>query len=189
MMKLQDDLDLIKMVLDGDAESFGFIINKYEKSIYRFAYNHTNNTEASKDITQEVFIAAYNRLYTYRQDSKFSNWLFRIAKNKCIDYIRKYPCTLETSIDEAESAPSKEVSPEQWAEYSEIKDMVREFIKMLKDTDRQILTLRYSETGMSFLDISQVLNMTESSVKKRFYRMRERFKELYRINERSEECD
>lgn len=82
---------------------------------------------------------------------------------------------------------SLEESPEQWAEYKDTKRLLNAFIKSLEGTDKRILAMRYAGSNMTFADIAQILNMTESSVKKRFYRMRDRFKSLYIKGERSEE--
>jgi hypothetical protein len=76
---LGEDVRLVKEVLNGNIDSVNILIAKYEKTIYRFVYNIINDKETSQDITQEVFITMYNKLYTYRQDSKFSNWIFKIV--------------------------------------------------------------------------------------------------------------
>lgn len=182
---MQDDMYLIEEVLKGSIECFNILIMKYEKAVLRFAYNITGDVQTSEDVAQEVFITVYNRLYTFRQDSKFTNWLFKIVKNKCTDYMRKMRGTRETNMEAAEDLASKEESPEQLAEYRETGRLLEEFVGVLGNTDRQILSIRYLETSMTFSDVAQVLNMSESSVKKRFYRMRDRFKSLYQVNERS----
>lgn len=173
---MREDINLVREVLNGNIDSLNILIAKYEKAIYRFVYNIINDKEASQDITQEVFITMYNKLYTYRQDSKFSNWIFKIARNKCIDYMRKYKRTYEVNIEDAIGIESREISPEQWAEGMETRKLAGEFINNLEGIDKQIIILRYSSDDITFADIAQMLNITESAVKRRFYRMRDKFK-------------
>jgi RNA polymerase sigma-70 factor (ECF subfamily) len=131
--------------------------------------------EASEDITQEVFITVYNKLYMYNSSYKFSNWILQISKNKCIDYIRKYKRVYEANLEDIKDLATHEMSPEQSAEFKETKETILKFINELHDADRQILILRYTQE-MTFLDIAEVLDMSESAVKRRYYKARERFR-------------
>lgn len=174
---MDDDLKLVKEVLNGNIDSFNILVNKYEGVIVRFIYNILKDKEASEDITQEVFISVYNKMYTFNKEYKFSNWIFQIARNKCIDYMRKYKRVYEANMEELENTVSKEISPEQSAEFSEVKRQIKKFINTLSETDRYIIFLKYSKDNTTFSDIAQILNMTESSVKKRYYKTRDKFKE------------
>jgi RNA polymerase sigma-70 factor, ECF subfamily len=178
---VDEDLKLVQEVLKGNIDSFNILVNKYEFAILRFVYNTIKDREAAEDIAQEVFITVYNKLYTYNKDYKFSNWLYQIAKNKCIDYVRKYKRVYEANVEDAHEVISNEVSPEQSAEFKEVKKLVEAFLDTLNDVDRQIVLLRYTNDRMTFIDIAQVLNMGESAVKRRYYKARERFRE-YRLS-------
>jgi len=181
---LDDDLKLVEEVLKGNIDSFNILVHKYELSILRFTYNTLKDKEAAEDITQETFITLYNKLYSYNKDYKFSNWLYQIARNKCIDYMRKYKRVYEANVEEVGELVSKEVSPEQSAEFKETKRLVETFVKNLNDIDRQILIMRYSNDNMTFIDIANILNMTESAVKRRYYKARDSFKEFRISKER-----
>lgn len=170
-----EDINLVNNVLKGDVDSFNTIVSKYELMVLKFVYNMLKQKEASEDITQEVFITIYNKLYMYDKKFKFSSWILQIARNKTIDYIRKYNKTYETNIDEAYDLSSKEMSPEQIAEYKEAKEDIKDYIDSLNEDDKQILILRYSE-NLTFSDIAELLKMTESTVKRRYYRIRENYK-------------
>lgn len=181
---MNDDVNLVRETLDGNMDSFNILVNKYEVIIFRFIYNILHDTEASQDITQETFITAYNKLYTYKQEYKFINWMFQIAKNKSIDYMRKYRRVYEVNIEDVQYVPYNGVSPEQSAEYEETKYYVEEFLKSLNETDRQIVALKYLKEETTFVDIAEVLSMSESAVKARFYRLKERFKKFKSIKEK-----
>jgi len=174
-IKVGDDSNLIQSILDGNVDSFNILVNKYERIVLRFIYNMIKDKEASEDITQEVFITIYNKLYLYDKNHKFLNWLLQISKNKCIDYIRKYKRVYESNIEDIPNIISKEMSPEQTAEFKETKENVEAYLNSLSEVDRQILIIRYSQ-NLSFNDLSQILEMTESNVKRRYYRSRQNFK-------------
>lgn len=171
---MKEDLELIRAVLRGDMNSFEEIVARYEMGIVRFIYNMIRDKEAAEDLTQEVFINAYKKLHTFRQEYKFSTWLYQIAKNKCIDYIRKYGKAQEVNVEDVRIS-SCELSPEGYMEYKETRHIVEKFICTLKDLDKQILILRYSQEHLTFGDIAALLNMSESSVKKRYYKIHDKF--------------
>lgn len=181
---MDEDLKLVSEVLNGNMDSFNIMVNKYGTPILRFIYNMVKNKETAEDISQEVFITVYNKLYTYKSTYKFSNWLYQIARNKVIDYIRKYRRVYESNIEEATNIESGDESPEQSVEYMETKSVIEKFIGSLDEYDRQIVILKYSSKDMTFFDISQILNMNESSVKRRYYRARDEFKKLMSVRER-----
>lgn len=181
---MEEDLKLVLEILKGNIDSFNILVNKYELSILRFIYNTVRDKEASEDITQEVFITVYNKLYTFNKEYKFSNWLFCIARNKCIDYVRKYKRVYEANVEEVEEIVSRDISPEQSTEFKEVKKLVENFIETLNDTDKQIILLRYSSEHMTFTDIAEVLSLGESAVKRRYYKARERFREYRMVKEK-----
>ena len=136
---MDEDIRLVKEVLNGNLDSFNILVNKYEMQIIKFVYNMIRDKEASEDITQEVFITVYNKLFMYNPNYKFSNWVLQIARNKCIDYIRKYKRVYESNLEEMKDVSSKEISPEQFAEYNETKDLVMNYINSLSPLDRQLI--------------------------------------------------
>lgn len=177
-----EDIRLINNILDGNVDSFNILVNKYEYSVLKFVYNMIKDKEASEDITQEVFITIYNKLYMYDKKRKFYNWILQIAKNKCIDYMRKYKRVYESNIEEARNLASSEISPEQALEYNETKKTIKNFINQLNEIDKQILILRYSQE-LKFTDIASILDMNVSAVKRRYYNVRDNFK-VYRNHEK-----
>jgi RNA polymerase sigma-70 factor (ECF subfamily) len=174
-MKVQEDSNLIQSILDGNIDSFNILVNKYEVIVLRFIYNMIKDKEAAEDITQEVFITIYNKLYLYDKNHKFLNWLLQISKNKCIDYIRKYKRVYESNIEDIPNVTSKEMSPEQVAEFKETKENIEVYLNSLCEIDRQILIIRYLQ-NLTFHDIAEILQITEPNVKRRYYKSRQNFK-------------
>ncbi|GFZ32786.1 hypothetical protein CSC2_33120 [Clostridium zeae] len=183
---LNEDIELVSEVLNGNIDSFNILVNKYELIVLRFVYSITKDKEASEDIAQETFIAAYNKLYLYDKKYKFSNWLLQISKNKAIDFIRKFKRVYEANIEDAKDVKSKEASPQEQLEFVDLKKEVTTFIQSLEEVDRQIILLRYSGER-TFFDISQILSISESTVKRKYYRLREKFKNSLYYNKTLEQ--
>ncbi|MCY6371514.1 RNA polymerase sigma factor [Clostridium ganghwense] len=183
MFNSEEDARLVQEILEGSVESFEAIVNRYEMTILKFIYSMIKDKEASEDITQEVFITVYNKLDTFDNRYKFSNWILRIAKNKCIDYIRKYKKIENVNIEEVKPITSKEISPEQNLEYKETKKEIEKYINKLEHVDKQIISHRYLQK-LTFNDISKILEMSESAVKRRYYKVKEKFKEYIAISEK-----
>jgi len=180
---MDDDLLLVQQVLSGNIDSFNIIVNKYELTILKFIYNIVKDKEAAEDIAQEVFITVYNKLYTYKSGYKFSNWLFQISRNKCIDYMRKYKRVYEANVEDI-SIISNDLSPDAVVEYIETKSIVEEFIRNLNDIDRHIITLKYLDDYITFGDVAEILGLSESAIKRRYYKTREKFKEYIAVKEK-----
>lgn len=171
----EEDLILVQETLKGNVQSFEALLNKYELIILKFIYSMIRDKETAEDITQDVFITVYNKLDTFDSRYKFSNWIMRIARNKCIDYIRKIKKSKELNIEDCISIKSRETSPEERLEYKEIRDFIVNKINSLDNVDKQIILLRYSQKA-TFNDISKILDISESSVKRRYYKIREQFR-------------
>lgn len=184
-MKVQEDSNLIQSILDGNIDSFNILVNKYEIIVLRFIYNMIKDKEAAEDITQEVFITLYNKLYLYDKSHKFLNWLLQISKNKCIDYIRKYKRVYESNIEDIPNVISREMSPEQAVEFKETKENIEAYLNSLNEVDREILIIRYSQ-NLTFVDIAEILEMTESNVKRRYYKSKQNFKTF--ISQKEKGC-
>lgn len=173
-----EDKDIIEHVLQGEALYFEYIIDKYEIPILKYIYSFIGDRTMAEDLCQETFISVYNKLYTYNNINKFSTWIYSIAHNKSIDYLRKATKSREIAIDNIKDSLSKEKSPQEIVEYKETLDSIEGFIKNLDIIDKQILYLRYAHPDTSFKDISNMMGMNESTVKKRYYRLYDKY-EVY----------
>jgi len=141
------------------------------------------DVDAAKDLTQEVFIIVYNKLYTYRGNDKFHNWLYKIARNTSLDYLRKNRKIIELSIENAWHIHSKELLPEQWVDFNETKDQLLKFVNSLDNTDKQILILKSQNDNIKFSDIAELLKINVSTVKTKYYRLWDKYNKY--LSERS----
>lgn len=171
---VEEDKELVKNVLSGDIRSFNVIVQKYKYMVYAFVLNMIRNKDNAEDITQEVFITVYRKLYTFKQQYKFSTWLIKITRNKTIDFLRKQKFNFDIADNSLNVQDTKNLSPESYVEFKEKEKMIMEFLSLLQDKDRQIVLLKYMNRNMTFYDVSVIMNMTESSVKQKFYRTRKK---------------
>lgn len=183
---LENDVQLVKNILKGDVRSFEKLVEKYEMLVMKYIYGIVKDSTTTEDVCQEVFITVYKKLDTYNKQYKFSNWLIQIAKNKSIDYVRKNNKVKTLNIENAYDVSSKGISPEESAELNETKSVINKYLKTLNNLDKQIVLLKYS-TERTFKDVSSILKMPESTVKRRFYKIREEFK-IY-LSEQEKRCE
>ncbi|WP_461205163.1 RNA polymerase sigma factor [Clostridium sp. DL1XJH146] len=174
-MSKSDEL-LVMEILNGNIKSFEKIVEKYQTVIIRYVNNFVKDQSIAEDISQEVFITIYNKLKQYNNKYKFSNWMFQIAKNKTIDYIRKKKRLNETIIEGAYDLSSND-NLEEIIEFNETKKYINEYINTLDKESKQILSIRYT-SNKTFKDISKILNISESTVKRKYYNVRKNFSEF-----------
>ena len=141
----------------------------------------TGNSEDAYDMSQEAFIKAYNSLSSFRGDSKFSVWLYRIVSNVCLDFIRsrarKPSVSLSTENDDGEDVEidiaDEGQTPENLMDRKLTRDAVQRGLKSLPPDHRQILLLREIQ-GLSYEEISDVLGLEVGTVKSRIFRARKK---------------
>lgn len=179
MRKIDDQL-LAKKAAAGDAGAFETLVLKYQSQIYNLCFRMTGNSEDAADLAQESFLKAWNNLPGFHFEAAFSTWLYRLASNTCLDYLRsakRHPQVsltvedddgAETTLDVPDPAPT----PEDAAITAEEQRLLVWAMNALEPEQRQILTLRVVNE-MSYADIAQVLCIQEGTVKSRLSRARD----------------
>lgn len=171
---------IIEKVLGGDANAFEELVLRYEKTVYNLALRMVGDRDDAFDMTQEAFIKAYGSLSSFRGDSKFSVWIYRITTNVCLDFLRsksrKQQVSLTVSDDDEDAQldiPDPKADPEQQLIKKISMQSVEEGLKTLPDKQRQILVMR-ELGGMSYAEIGKALSIEEGTVKSRIFRARKR---------------
>lgn len=171
---------IIEKVLGGDANAFEELVLRYEKTVYNLALRMVGDRDDAFDMTQEAFIKAYGSLSSFRGDSKFSVWIYRITTNVCLDFLRsksrKQQVSLTVSDDDEDAQldiPDPKADPEQQLIKKISMQSVEEGLKPLPDKQRQILVMR-ELGGMSYAEIGKALSIEEGTVKSRIFRARKR---------------
>lgn len=180
-MTREEELRTVESVLGGDVNAFETLVLSYEKNVYNLALRMVKNPEDASDMAQEAFIRAYNSLASFRGESKFSVWLYRIVSNVCLDFLRsrsRHPTvSLSVEDDEGEETeldiPDESQSPEALLERRLTRDSVRRGLDALSEEYRQILLLREIQ-GLSYDEIAETLSMELGTVKSRIFRARKK---------------
>lgn len=180
-MTREEELITVESVLGGDVNAFETLVLSYEKNVYNLALRMVKNPEDASDMAQEAFIRAYNSLASFRGESKFSVWLYRIVSNVCLDFLRsrsRHPTvSLSVENDEGEETeldiPDESQSPEALLERRLTRDSVRRGLDALSEEYRQILLLREIQ-GLSYDEIAETLSMELGTVKSRIFRARKK---------------
>ena len=180
-MTREQEAAIVRKVLGGDANAFETLVLEYEKNVYNIALRMTGNSEDAADMTQEAFIKAYNSLQSFRGDSKFSVWRYRIVSNVCLDFLRsknrRPTVSLSVEDDDGEDAQldvaDESQSPELLLDRKLTRDSVRRGLDSLPPDYRQILLLREIQ-GLSYDEIAQALSLEVGTVKSRIFRARKR---------------
>jgi len=179
-MNPEQEQEIIKKVLDGDANAFEEIVLANQKNVYNLALKMTKNEDDALDISQEAFVKAYRQLEAFRGDSKFSVWLYRLTYNLCIDFLRKKPKTQVVSISayqqESGDFPDLELPdvrelPEDSVSRRELRKEIAEGINKLSQSHREIIIMR-EINDMSYTEIAETLGISEGTVKSRLARAR-----------------
>lgn len=171
---------VIRSVLDGNINDFEQLVTAYEKNVYNLALRMVGDPDDAADITQETFIKAYRAIGSFRGDSKFSSWLYRIASNVCLDFLRsrsrraQVPLSFENEDAEGEiELPDMSQNPEEVLMKKLSMEAVRRGMEKLPPKQRQILVLR-ELCGLSYAELAQTLSVEEGTVKSRIFRARKR---------------
>ena len=172
--------EIIRSVLRGNVNDFEKLVTAYEKNVYSLALRMVGDPEDAADMTQETFIKAYRSLSSFRGDSKFSSWLYRIASNVCLDFLRsrsRHPQVSLSSSDEDDRTtfelPDMSRNPEEQLMKKLSMEAVRRGLEQLPEQQRQILVLR-ELGGLSYAELAQTLGLEEGTVKSRIFRARKR---------------
>ena len=178
-MAVAEELAIIEKIRGGDSNAFEELVLANQKNVYNLALKMLSNAEDALDISQEAFFKAYRQLDSFRGDSRFSVWLYRLTYNLCIDFLRKKPRSKVISItyqDEGDESSDIEIPdvrnlPEDNALRREMRNTISASIDELGQSHREILVMR-EITGMSYGEIAEALNLNEGTVKSRLARAR-----------------
>lgn len=174
------DLALIKRVQQGDRSAFDLLVLKYQHKILKLIMRYVRDPSEALDVSQEAFLKAYRAAPSFRGDSAFYTWLYRIAINTAKNYlvaVRRRPATFDLDLQENEhyevSAKLQDIdTPEGLALSEEIQAVINKAIGDLAEELRTAIILREIE-GMSYDEIAQTMECPVGTVRSRIFRARE----------------
>jgi RNA polymerase sigma factor (sigma-70 family) len=175
-----EDAALIKRALAGDQKAYKKLRIKYHEAIYNLIYRMIRDKDEVEDLTQEAFIKAFTSLSSFNDEFAFSTWLYKIATNNCIDYIRRKKLqtfSIDKPIESRESdfiyeLPDSTYEPDQELIDRQRKKMLEDAISSLPAKYRQVIHLRHVEEK-EYQEIAAILKLPLGTVKAHIFRARE----------------
>lgn len=177
--KLPTDTELVRKAKAGDSEAFGMLVERNEAKIYGLCLKMLGNAEDAEDCLQEAFIKAFKGLPNFREEARFSTWLYRIAYNECLMRLRKRrvpTVPIDRPVEAEEGEIERDLAdwttdPRADVMNDELADVLVQHVNEL-DPDNRIVFMMRDVHGMSTSDTADALGLTVPAVKSRLHRAR-----------------
>jgi RNA polymerase sigma factor (sigma-70 family) len=191
--KARHDFDLVRAALEGDENAFARLLGRYQDAIYFMLLKMVNNKSDAEDLTLEAFGKAFKNLHQYSPNYAFSTWLFKIASNNCIDFLRKkrgVTVNIETNQESTEletpvKLRSKDPDPEEKLIRKQKAILMRKVVRKLKPRYQTLVEYRYFRE-MTYEEIASELKLPLGTVKAQLFRAREMLFKLIETTEMGE---
>lgn len=176
-----EDLALVKRAKNEDATAYDELIRRYQERIYATIYHMTSNHEDANDLTQETFIKAYRALKSFKGDSSFYTWVYRIAVNKTINFLKqrknRYHMSLNDLDFSVENDPDlvaliSDKTPRRDLNLSELQDKLNAAMQKLSEAHRMVVIL-HDIQGLSHDEIAEMMNCNVGTVRSRLFYARQ----------------
>lgn len=175
---MQNETDLISRALEGDEDAYRGLLDLYKGRIFSFVYRIVRNYDDAEDITFDTFVRCFKSLTSFNRTRSFSTWLFSIAHNLTVDFLRKNKQGYEL-LDER--LPSRDDIVQEYEKNEQLESIERALVK-LAPIDREIVIFFY-KGDKSYKEISEILNIPVTTIKTRLHRARKKLKDLVREKE------
>jgi len=176
-----DEIGLVQKARQGDLAAYDELVRRYQERIYATVYHMTSNHEDANDLAQEAFIKAYSALKSFKGGSSFYTWLYRIAVNKTINFLKQRKNKSHMSLNDldfnAEHDPDmvalvSENTPRRAAGLSELQEKLNEAMQKLSDDHRMVVTL-HDVQGLSHDEIAAIMGCNIGTVRSRLFYARQ----------------
>lgn len=173
--------DLLRRSREGDLEAYDEMVRRYQERIYATIYHMTSNHEDANDLAQETFIKAFHALKSFKGGSSFYTWLYRIAVNKTINFLKQRKNKAQMSLDDldfhAEHDPDlvaliSDKTPRREATLTELQEKLNEAMQKLSESHRLVVTL-HDVQGLSHEEIAKIMDCNIGTVRSRLFYARQ----------------
>jgi RNA polymerase sigma-70 factor (ECF subfamily) len=186
----ENEKKLVEKAKSGDIKAFEKLIEDHQKKVFNIALRMIGDYDEASELAQEAFLKAYKSIKSFKGDSLFSTWIYKITTNVCLDEIRrkkkKKLISLDEDIEHDGSEFKRQIKdhspgPESLAENNELKRMVKESINLLPEDYKIVIVLRDIQ-GFSYEEISRIIKCPIGTVKSRINRARRALKKILQKN-------
>lgn len=177
----EDEKPLVRRAREGDLSAYDELIRRYQERIYATVYNMTSNHEDANDLTQEAFIKAYQALSSFKGGSSFYTWVYRIAVNKTINFLKQKRHKTQMSLNDldlqVEHNPDlvaliSENTPRREVNLAELQQKLNEAMQRLSEHHRLVVTL-HDIQGLSHEEIAEIMDCNVGTVRSRLFYARQ----------------
>ena len=174
---IYSDEQLMSLFQGGDENAYIELVNRYKDKLINFIFNYLGDLESSEDVVQETMIKLYQKKHYYKEIAKFSTWLYTIAKNLANTELRKRKQRKTTLLsqfskdDKTYELPSNDPEPGQEIQTDIVNKIIRDAVDQLSEKFKIVIVLRDIQ-GLSYEDISEIINVPIGTVKSRINRAR-----------------
>jgi RNA polymerase sigma-70 factor, ECF subfamily len=174
-MNTKPDEYYIKRTLKGNVKEYAFLVEKYKHMVYTLTIRIVKNREEAEEISQDVFVKAFEKLESFKGESKFSTWIYKIAYYASLDVIKRNKRTVNSeSIENVRDVDIENVQDAlEYLHEKERKKVINEALLKLNEDERTILTLYYFEE-YPVKEISKVVNLSVDNIKTKLFRSRKK---------------
>ena len=175
------EIALVKRAKEGDLQAYDELVQRYQERIYATVYHMTSNHEDANDLAQETFIKAYQALRSFKGGSSFYTWIYRIAVNKTINFLKQRRHKGHMSLNEldfnAENDPDlvalvSDKTPQRDAGLNELKEKLNEAMRRLSEPHRLVVTL-HDVQGLAHEEIAEIMECNIGTVRSRLFYARQ----------------
>ena len=167
-----DDRAIVEQVKAGDREAFAALVDRYHRPIFNTALRLVSDYDDAVEVTQQAFVAAYERLESYDPEYRFFSWLYRIAYNAALNHIKRSKWTVPLMVD----PPASTGNPETALTRSECDDFMHRALQAVDIDHRVVLVLRHF-IGFRYREMAQILDIPEGTLKFRLHTARRKLRE------------
>ena len=177
----ESDVELVKAARDGDMRAYDQLVQRYQERIYATVYHMTSNHEDANDLAQETFIKAFSALKSFKGDSSFYTWVYRIAVNKTINFLKQRKNKTSLSLNDLdfniENDPElvafvSENTPRRAIALAELQGKLNAALQKLSDVHRMVVTL-HDVQGLSHEEIAEIMDCNVGTVRSRLFYARQ----------------
>jgi len=182
----EDDETLVARAQRGDAPAFDELVNRYKQRLYATVYHMTSNHEDANDLVQDAFIKAYRRLSSFRGHSSFYTWVYRIAVNQTLNFLKRGRKRTNFSLDDLDSGIHTDPdfvelmshdTPRREVGLSELQLRLNDALQKLSEPHRAVVVL-HDVQGMTHADIAKAIQCSEGTVRSRLFYARQQLQGL-----------
>lgn len=191
MAPADDDSALVARCVAGEERAFQTLVERHQRRVFTIAFGVLRNRDDAMDVVQDAFVKVYRHLPSFKGQSRFTTWLYRIVMNLCIDKKRRQTREAQVAYDDARAHDADGAlarpslasihidGPDRAYDRRELREQMERTLDTLSPSHREILVMREVE-GLSYEDLSEALDIPKGTVMSRLFHARKRFQQVFR---------